>query len=412
MKTSIAVETLHERLHRFLSFLKPRLTLEEAAVERISRMRALADLRVRSFAVGRPQVTAADLCTLLATPGTVQFDTLAVKQKLLSQAHLESPLELLGPTMGILMEICLFLPILGTAKMKAAIGEFVRKAGPVPDNASSCRPASAPPPLSPAIQKLLGGVEGFWSPPESVSRLLDLLEFPHTPPDKIAREIDRDPGLASMFHRLRATLGIASSDSGGKLITSADYPAVRRLLAPAGLLARLDSPPLAPSFDRKTFWEHALHVAHAARLIGRATGRGNPEAQFLAGLLHDLGRLAVARRHPSLYNALQPPLPREEQVLGTSHAEIGAVLAERWNLGRAVAEAARHHHAPPSVLEDLELTREAAVAITLCGLSQPGARVSDWIPFLGTGESRLAEIRFQAKRLAGESLHFFEAGPL
>lgn len=411
MKTSTAAETLHERLHAFLSFLKPCLTLEEAPLERISKMRALSDLRVRSFAVGRPRVTAADLCAFLAAPGTGRFDTLATEQGLLSPTHLETPLELLGPTMGLLIEACLSLQVLGTAKMSEAINEFVRKAGTAPGSGSCRRQASDPRPLSPAVQKLLGGVKGLWSPPESVARLLDLLEISHTPPAAIAREIDRDRGLSSLLPRLRAALAGALPGSPGNSISPSDYPAARLLLSPAALLSRLDHPPLAPSFDRKAFWTHALWIAHAARLVGRAAGRGNPETHFLAGLLHDLGRLAAGRLLPSLYGALLVPPLREEQALGTTHAEIGALLAERWGFGRAVAEAARHHHAPPSGLEDLELSREAAVAIALCGLSRPGARASDWIPFLGTGESRLAEIRFQAERLAGESLPLFAAGP-
>lgn len=405
--------SLHERLQAFLKFLRPRLTSEETSLEYLSRLRALEDLRLRSHAVGRRHFSAAELCAFWAAPETGRFDVLAKEGGLLGRSHLESSMDLLGPATGLLMESCLALRVLGTSKMKQAVEEFVRQAGRALETGPPNRPAETPAavPLPPTLQGRRKALNDLWSPPPSILRLLDRLELPHSLPSAIAGEIGKEPGLPLWLFRLRGALTRPSSPPVGNAISPSEYPLLRRLLPAAALLSRLDHPSGSPAFDPNAFWRHALETAYAARLAGRASGYGSPETLFLTGLLHDLGRLIVARRLPDLYESLLSPSPREMQALGTSHAEIGACWAERWGLGRPVSEAARHHHTPPPALEDVELSREAATTIAFCGLSRAGARPGDWLPFLGgLGESRLAEIRLQAGRLAEDSRRLFQDG--
>ena len=114
--------------------------------------------------------------------------------------------------------------------------------------------------------------------------------------------------------------------------------------------------PEIPGLGREAFQRHCQACAVASGAIaeaGRSTGP-LPERAFTAGLLHDIGKLLEDRFcHDDLARAVslahedgQPLLAAEQKVLGTTHAEIGAYLAQWWDLPPSVVEAARWHHAP------------------------------------------------------------------
>lgn len=115
-------------------------------------------------------------------------------------------------------------------------------------------------------------------------------------------------------------------------------------------------------FDMDAFWLHSLTAASAARLLGQQLGAGRDEAGdfFAAGLLHDVGKVVLAL-HASV--AFRQALDRaaegvplheaEHEVLEADHAQVGGLLAERWNLPVRLVRAIRGHHAAEPDGEDL-----------------------------------------------------------
>lgn len=407
---------LRERLKQYLTHLRPLLARADAPLDRISRLRSLSDVRIRAFSVGRPRVTAADLCALLSDPRSGRLDTLALENGLLLPAHLEEPLELLGETMGYVVEACLALQVMGAKATSESILEFVRKQGPcerrdAPLPSPPPAPPRSPKPLPPAVGRLLGAAKDLWTPPPGLRRISDMLEVSNVLVDRVAGEIERDPPLAAGLLKTANLFHGAKMTSVKRALVTCGYPTLRRLLAPAAVLARLGSPPPEAGFDAPAFWSHSLQTAHAALLVSRAARLGEHENHFLAGLLHDLGRLVVARFLPALSKSIgeaeaggAPRASAEEKTLGTSHAEIGACVAERWGLAPPIVEAARHHHDAPATLEPLPIPREAAVVAALCTLWRDASRVADWEPFLRVPAGRFPEIRLQAARLAEDSM--------
>jgi HD-like signal output (HDOD) protein len=107
-----------------------------------------------------------------------------------------------------------------------------------------------------------------------------------------------------------------------------------------------------PGFSAAAEQQHSLSVARAAATVLR--GRAEADDGFMAGMLHDVGKLVLAAKMP---DALQKVLERaaaerrplyaiEREELDTSHAEIGGYLLGIWGLPRAVVEAVASHHAP------------------------------------------------------------------
>ncbi len=140
----------------------------------------------------------------------------------------------------------------------------------------------------------------------------------------------------------------------------ASVPEAIDLLKPSGVLAIAGTSPVYDFFDSNGGWElrperfriHAVATQRAGDQIARATGYAQREELSVATLLHDVGRLVIARLHPGykpyLDGATRTPerrLKEERDQLGIDHALVGGVLARRWNIPQRIAVAIERHHA-------------------------------------------------------------------
>jgi len=116
--------------------------------------------------------------------------------------------------------------------------------------------------------------------------------------------------------------------------------------------------------DLQGYWAHSLLVAELARLIALESGYVNNDEAYLAGLLHDVGELALVAGVPD-YAALlslnpdEATLPEfEMRLLGATHATVGAWLIDRARLGAEVVDAVLfHHHGAREISESTLLCR-------------------------------------------------------
>jgi HD-like signal output (HDOD) protein len=107
-------------------------------------------------------------------------------------------------------------------------------------------------------------------------------------------------------------------------------------------------------FDRNEFWKHSIGCGAAAKAIGRRLHYPMLEELFIAGLLHDVGKIVMDQFLPDKFQEVVA-LVRERDiliydaelaVLGATHADVGAWLFEKWNLSKGLIETTRCHHNP------------------------------------------------------------------
>lgn len=111
----------------------------------------------------------------------------------------------------------------------------------------------------------------------------------------------------------------------------------------------------AKHVDLTEFWRHSLAVAVAAEMLSVRFGWGTPEEAFLAGLLHDIGKIGLFATHPEEYAELfseasvgnRSLVEVESQGFGATHAEVGKWIAEKWGLPTLFRDAIWTHHQPP-----------------------------------------------------------------
>jgi putative nucleotidyltransferase with HDIG domain len=101
-------------------------------------------------------------------------------------------------------------------------------------------------------------------------------------------------------------------------------------------------------------WVHSLSVGVGSQLIAEKTGVTDPDLAFTAGILHDLGKVALNVWLENKVYAMARLAEIEEmsfekierKVLGFDHQDVGAYMAEGWNLPPPLVETIRSHHRP------------------------------------------------------------------
>ena len=191
--------------------------------------------------------------------------------------------------------------------------------------------------------------------PQVTSQVLRLVDNPNASPRQIGALIERDAGLASKSLK---SANSAYYGAPGKIKTVSQaisvmgLSAVRSIVVGQAYQQMTSMRGASKRFDRLVFWQHSLATASAARVLAKLKGWRDPEEAFLAGLLHDAGRLVMDKFLPNEFDqiltlALERVIPlrdAEREVLGYTHVEVGDLLGAEWNLPESMREPMRRHH--------------------------------------------------------------------
>ncbi|MDR3707526.1 MAG: HDOD domain-containing protein [Capsulimonadaceae bacterium] len=150
-------------------------------------------------------------------------------------------------------------------------------------------------------------------------------------------------------------------------------------------------------------WRHSNCCGYAAQLIARRTGYRFTEEALVAGLLHDIGKVAIGHCLADDFATIvktvsDKPITfanAERAVLGFDHAQVGARMAERWDFPPRLISAIRYHHEPGQEVEPGRLTQIVHAADYCCltlgiGLGRDGLQYEfqeDIFGFLGLDEA-------------------------
>lgn len=161
-----------------------------------------------------------------------------------------------------------------------------------------------------------------------------------------------------------------------------------------------------PPNELAPFWRHILVCAHLVRRLAAITAYPAPDEAYLCGLLHDIGRLLIAVRHPNAFEAVRARAPTlcdvpvlERELFGADHCTLGAALVESWRLHSFLADAIRFHHQPVDKLCDAHpLLRLLQTANALSQANEPDdAAFADADRLLGLTPALLRRARAEAE---------------
>ena len=204
--------------------------------------------------------------------------------------------------------------------------------------------------------KIAEMIESMPAFPKSVQQVLALADDINCNPRELVRVVEHDPVLTGRMLRVvnSAYFGLSRRISSVKealaFIGLNTLKNVALTLAAVGALPRENEAGLAVD----EFLTRALAVGGTARWLAARAGLDmrDSDRAFLAGLLHDFGLIVLALQLPTVYRTLdeehktsgRPQHELETEALGTDHFELGAQVAEKWELEDRIADTIRNHH--------------------------------------------------------------------
>lgn len=167
--------------------------------------------------------------------------------------------------------------------------------------------------------------------------------------DSVSEIIGRDPALTSKVLRLANSSYYGLSyhvDTLARAITVLGFNAIRSLAATVSVFKIFGR-------DMKGLWHHSLGCAIASKALVHRMDTELQEKAFICGLIHDIGKVVIAQNLPGETTEVLRRLEDgnavdmaeiEKDLIGFTHPEVGALIAEKWHFPKEFSLAIRLHH--------------------------------------------------------------------
>jgi putative nucleotidyltransferase with HDIG domain len=222
------------------------------------------------------------------------------------------------------------------------------------------------------LDQLIAKVHDVPTLPTTVLRVMQMIEDPLCSTADLARIITADPAMSAKILRLAnsAFYGFRQKISNvPQAVTLLGFATLKNALLSAAVfdLFRLSA---TTGFDMAALWKHSVATATAAKMVAKRVRFPNAEKAFTVGLLHDIGKIMIARYLPTSLATIVQAVNEEQlamydaetRTLGLAHPGFGAWVMSRWNLPTPLIEAVEFHHHPTRAQYSFDLAGIAYLA--------------------------------------------------
>jgi len=252
--------------------------------------------------------------------------------------------------------------------------------------------------------------------PQILIKLIEHLQADDAGMPELAALIAKDAAMtskiltvanSSAYHRNQRTVGLEQS------LVSLGTDMIKTLVISESVFQTFNSFPHSASTDLRGFWKGSLTTAVIARDVARQMEYPHVEEAYLAGLLHNVGRLALLATAPKEYafnftaRDDEDLCAVEQRTLQITHSEAGAWLIERWNLDSFLADSVLYHHEPITRLEAAHpLIRIVRLAHLLCCHEDEEQAIEDAARLCNLDGEKLEQIVANAARQVEKSANY------
>ncbi|MFN7967499.1 MAG: HDOD domain-containing protein [Acidobacteriota bacterium] len=207
---------------------------------------------------------------------------------------------------------------------------------------------------SPTLQRLAAGFESLPALPRTYWALVRAISRPDVGVAEVAHILEADPAMSIKILQLANSAIFATSrrmTSIGQAASLLGLDLIKGLTLSAHVFAAFDVKPVV-GYSAEAVQSYSVRVARLAKRLLAATPGG--DEAFAAGLVLQVGRIVAAIRAPREFEMVVRRIAEsgeamhlvERELLGASHAELGAYLLGYWGLPFSMVEAVIHHHTP------------------------------------------------------------------
>ena len=204
--------------------------------------------------------------------------------------------------------------------------------------------------------KLSGFVANIPPFPDAVQRVMTMLRDPAIQLTKVAEVVSLDQGFAGKVLRMAnsAYFGLPRQvHNVTEALVLLGFANVKNVLISASVGNILFDGVQSYGMPAGKLWAHSVGAAYGAQILSRKVEVRLYSMAFSAGLLHDVGKVAIDRalgreERRYLFDLVRTmdELEAERQVVGITHAEVGSQICRKWNLPNEITEAVGCHHLP------------------------------------------------------------------
>lgn len=190
--------------------------------------------------------------------------------------------------------------------------------------------------------------------PQTLVEVLRVTESPDATAHDLSRIILRDAPITARLLRMANSAIYGRSgkvNTVQQAVVLLGFRAVKSVVLSTSVYDVVNKGATGTTFDLTTFWRHSLETAATAQLFAAKIGYQPQEEAFVAGLLHDIGLMLMARAFGPAYGSFITHFPNgsdwvdgEREAFGVDHTEAGNLLFTSWHLPERLIEVVTHHH--------------------------------------------------------------------
>jgi len=205
-------------------------------------------------------------------------------------------------------------------------------------------------------KELVTGSIRLVSLPEVCIRVNEMLDEPSVTAAELGHIISQDTSLTARLLKIvnSSYYGFqAKIETVSRAVTVVGLRELRGLVIAASAVETFSNVP-DEILNKVRFWRHSLYCGVIARLLAEQCHVLHSERLFVAGLLHDIGKLIIAQRLPTETRMIaleadaghRSEFEVEQDFLGFNHAEVGGELMKAWSMPETLFESVAYHHNP------------------------------------------------------------------
>lgn len=230
--------------------------------------------------------------------------------------------------------------------------------------------------------ELVSGVVRLVSLPEVCIRVNEMLEDPNVTAKAIGKVMSQDTGLTARLLKIvnSSFYGFTSKiETVSRAVTVIGLRELRGLVLAASAIETFSKIP-TEILNMVRFWRHSVYCGVVAQLLAERCNVLHSERLFVAGLLHDIGKLVICNRLPgqakeSIELSEQKKIfdfEAEQAVMGYDHSEVGGKLLRAWQMPTSLCDAVEFHHDPLKAQDSLMETCLVHIANAMTGMAEQG----------------------------------------
>lgn len=211
-----------------------------------------------------------------------------------------------------------------------------------------------------SLQNFVAKIDKLPSMPVLYFEIVEQLQNEPTDLRAVASIISKDMGMTSSILKLTNSAFFGVRREISDIYSAVMYigtDLIKNLVLSTQIFSQFDRAEMG-SCDLQSTWQHSMSVGSLCKVMSYSL---NMPAQtisdcFVAGMLHDAGKLIFASNFPKVYDLVMEKLEHtpeysclmaEREVFGADHAEVGSNLFGLWGLPEQIVQAVRYHHSPP-----------------------------------------------------------------